>query len=157
MGTNRGDLPGLPMGEQPVVESRSAEAVVADTFAGRIHVEWDAAATVTPLGQLLFFIEFLKQGGLFDGWVADCPLHYTSPNAPKKRDLLGTVLLSVLAGHRRYAHITTLRCDPVNPPLLGMNEVVSEDAVRRALSKIEAEAAQVWLQEQLHYCTPRPE
>jgi hypothetical protein len=28
---------------------------------------------------------------------------------------LGTVLLSVLAGHWRYAHITTLRCDPVNP------------------------------------------
>jgi hypothetical protein len=42
---------------------------------------------------------------LFDAWVADCPLSLTSANAPKKRDLLGTVLLSVLAGHRRYAHI----------------------------------------------------
>jgi hypothetical protein len=41
----------------------------------------------------------------------------------------------VLAGHRRYANITTLRCDPVNPPLLGMAKVVSEDAVRRALTK----------------------
>jgi hypothetical protein len=49
-------------------------------------------------------------------------------------------MLSVLAGHRRYAHITTLRCDPVNPPLLGMAKVVSEDAVRRALGKIEQEA-----------------
>src|SRR6516162_1757286 len=82
MGTNRGDLPALPMGEQPVVESRSAGPVVADTFSGRIHVEWDGTATVTPLGQLPFFIEYLKQGSLFDGWVADCPLHYTSPNAP---------------------------------------------------------------------------
>jgi hypothetical protein len=27
------------------------------------------------------------------GWVADCPLHYTSPNAPAKRDVLGTVML----------------------------------------------------------------
>jgi hypothetical protein len=27
-----------------------------------------------PLGQLPFFIEYLKQGGLFDGWVADYPL-----------------------------------------------------------------------------------
>ena len=25
----------------------------------------------------------------------NCPLHYTSPNAPKKRDVLGTLLLSV--------------------------------------------------------------
>ena len=78
--------------------------------------------------------------------VAGCPLSLTSPNAPSKRDILGTVMLSVLAGHRRYAHITTLRCDPVNPPLLGMAKVVSEDAVRRALSKIETEAGRAWLQ-----------
>jgi hypothetical protein len=44
---------------------------------------------------------------------------------------LGTVLLSVLAGHWRYAHITALRADAVNAPLLGMKKVVSEDAVRR--------------------------
>ena len=129
--------------------------MIADTFAGRVHVEWEKGegAAMTPLGQLPFFIEYLKQGGLFDGWVAGCPLSLTSPNAPSKRDILGTVVLSVLAGHRRYAHITTLRCDPVNPPLLGMAKVVSEDAVRRALSKIEAEAGRAWLQEQLDYCT----
>ena len=129
--------------------------MIADTFAGRVHVEWEKGegAAMTPLGQLPFFIEYLKQGGLFDGWVAGCPLSLTSPNAPSKRDILGTVMLSVLAGHRRYAHITTLRCDPVNPPLLGMAKVVSEDAVRRALSKIAAEAGRSWLQEQLDYCT----
>ena len=90
---------GLPMGDQPVVEQVSAGPVVADTFGGRIHVEWDDSAPVTPLGQMPFFIEFVKQGGLFDGFVADCPLHYTSPNAPGKRDVLGTTFLSVLAGH----------------------------------------------------------
>jgi transposase len=42
---------------------------------------------VSSLGQMPFFIEFLKTSGLFDGWVKDCPLRYTSPNAPKKRDL----------------------------------------------------------------------
>jgi hypothetical protein len=99
------------------------------------------------------FIEFLKQGSLFDGWLADCPLHYTSPNAPKKRDVLGTVMLSVLAGHWRYAHMTTLRCDPVNPPLLGMNKVVSEDAVRRGLDKIEESAGLTRLQQHLDYAT----
>ena len=101
MSKKRGDLPGLRTGEQPVVERVSAGPVVTDTFAGRIHVEWDGGATVTPLGQLPFFIEYLKQGGLFDGLVADCPLHYASPNAPSKRDVLGTVMLSVLAGHWR--------------------------------------------------------
>src|ERR1700755_3040079 len=138
-----------PFGEQPSVEVYSATA---DTFAGRIHVEWDATAPVTPFGQLPFFIEYLKQGGLFDGWVADCPFALTSPNAPRKRDLLGTVLLSVLAGHRRYAHITALRCDRVNPPLLGMRRVLSEDAVRRNLGKIEEARGLTWLQSHLDYC-----
>ena len=73
---------------------------------------------------------------MFDNWVAACPLHYTSPNAPKKRDVLGTMVLSILAGHWRYAHITAVRGDGVNPGLLGMERVVSEDAVRRALKKM---------------------
>src|SRR5271165_6602230 len=139
-----------PQGEQPTVEARSA---IADTFAGRIHVEWDATAPVTPFGQLPFFIDYLKQANLFDAWVADCPQFLTSNNAPKKRDLLGTVMLSVLAGHRRYAHITTLRCDPVNPPLLGMRKVLSEDAVPRGLAKIHETKGLPWLQNHLDYCT----
>jgi Transposase DDE domain group 1 len=149
MGTNLTELPAHPEGEQPAVEEWTA---VAETFAGRVHIEWDAAAPVTPLGQLPFFIEYLKQGGLFDGWVADCPLSFTSPNAPRKRDVLGTLLLSVLAGHRRYAHVTALRCDPVNPPLLGMGKVVSEDALRRAMAKIGEAAGMTWLQAHLDYC-----
>jgi Transposase DDE domain group 1 len=139
-----------PPGEQPTVEVRSA---IADTFAGQVHVEWDSSAPVTPFGQLPFFIDYLKQAGLFNAWVADCPLALTSPNAPKKRDLLGTVLLSVLAGHRRYAHITALRCDPVNPPLLGMRKVVSEDSVRRGLARIGEAKGLPWLQNHLDYCT----
>jgi hypothetical protein len=139
-----------PQGEQPTVEVRSA---IADTFAGRVHVEWDASAPVPPFGQLPFFIDYLKQAGLFDAWVADCPLALTSPNAPKKRDLLGTVLRSVLARHRRYARITALRWDPANPPLLGMRKVVSEDSVRRGLATIGEAKGLPWLQNRLDYCT----
>ena len=32
--------------------------VTVDTFGGRVHVEWDPQAAVTPLGQLPFFTEF---------------------------------------------------------------------------------------------------
>ena len=60
---------------------------------------------------------------------------YRSPNAPDERDVLGTLLLSLLAGHRRYAHISSIRGDGVNPELLGMSKVVSEDSVRRGVSK----------------------
>jgi hypothetical protein len=48
------------MGELPVmVVGEPAEPVVADTFVGRIHVEWDSSAPVTPLWQMPFFIEFV--------------------------------------------------------------------------------------------------
>ena len=62
-----------PPGEQPLVEPAVASPIPVDTYAGRIDVEWDPDAAVTPLGQMAFFIEFLKQAGLFDGWAASCP------------------------------------------------------------------------------------
>jgi hypothetical protein len=77
---------------------RQRETIALDTFGGRIHAEWDLAATVTPLGQLPFFIEFLKVSGLFEVWVTDCPLAYQSNNASDKRAVLASFLLSILRG-----------------------------------------------------------
>ncbi len=62
-----------------------------------------------------------------------CPLQYRSGNAPAKRDVLGTLVLALLAGHRRYAHVTALRGSAVAAQALGMNKVLSEDALRRAM------------------------
>lgn len=123
----------------------SRQSIALDTFGGRIHVEWDPVASVTPLGQLPFFIEFLKVSGLFDAWVADCPLAYQSNNASDKRAVLATFLLSILAGHHRYAHITAIRHDGIHPELLGVVHLVSEDAARRALARMEESAGIAWL------------
>lgn len=141
------------MGEQDIVAVERTSRVAVDTFAGRIHVEWDPDAAVTPMGQLPFFIEFLKVSGLYDAFVADCPLRYTSSNAPNVRDVLGTILLSILAGHKRYAHITTIRCDRVNPELLGMKGVVSEDSVRRGLANMAEDEALTWVDDHLTHST----
>ena len=81
---------------------------VVDTLGGRMHVRWDEGAAATPHGQLVFFAEFLAATGVFERWVSSCPLEYRSGNAPDKRDVLGTLMLGLLAGHRRYAHITAL-------------------------------------------------
>jgi hypothetical protein len=126
--------------------------ITVESFGGRIHVEWDSEAELTPMGQLSFFADFLKTAQLYDSWIEDCPLRYTSPNAPSKRDVLGTLLLSILAGHKRYAHITSIRCDQVNPALLGMKRVMSEDAVRRAFQKAEAETCAEWQRHHLRRC-----
>ncbi len=135
-----------------VVEREPLGGVDLDSFFGPVRVEWDHNAALTPLGQLPFFIHFLKASGLFDALVADCPLRYRSPNAPPKRDVLGTAMLSMLAGHRRYAHIAALRCDAVLPELLGMKRTVSEDAIRRAFKAIDEREGAVWLRRRLHDC-----
>jgi len=60
------------------------------------------------MGGLSYFAEYLEATGLFEDFVEQCPLVYLSNNAPAKRDVLGTILLSVLEGHTRYAHICSL-------------------------------------------------
>jgi hypothetical protein len=141
------------MGEKDIQVAVGCSRVPVDTFAGRIYIEWDQNAAVTPMGQLPFFIEFLKASGLYDSLQADCPLSYTSPNAPNVRDVLGTLVLSILAGHKRYSHITTIRTDQVNPELLGMKEVASEDSIRRALAHMDEEAAIAWIDRHLAQST----
>ena len=114
---------------------------VVDTLGGRMHVRWDRHAAATPHGQLVFFAEFLATAGVFERWVSTCPLEYRSGNAPTKRDVLGTLMLGLLAGHRRYAHITALRGDAVAAQALGMSRIVSEDALRRALERFNESAS----------------
>ncbi len=137
--------------ESPL-EASLSNTISADTFDGKVHIEWDPDAAITPIGQLPFFIQYLKLGYLFKPWVDSCPLVYASNNAPKKVDVLGSFLLSILAGRNRYAHMTSLLSDRVNAKLLGMNKVVSDDSARRALKKIEEAEGVGWLRQHLQHC-----
>ena len=137
------------MGEAKKRAIMAVKPMVVDTPGGRIHVHWDTEASATPNGQLAFFAEFLHTAGLYEAWVQDCPLIYTSPNAPTKYDVLGTLLLSILAGHKRYAHITALRSDGVSPEVLKMRKIISEDAMRRGLARMDAPASEAWLKPHL--------
>src|SRR5258707_13307836 len=104
-----------PEGESESAGKQPLESVTkVDTFAGKIHVKWSPEASVSSLGLMVFFIEFLKTSGLFDRWVEDCPLHNSSGNAPEKRDVLGTILLSWPSGAWRYAQINSLRAKGIN-------------------------------------------
>jgi len=82
--------------------------------------------------------------------VASWPLSYTSPNAPTKNEISGTILFSVLNGHRRYAHITGLRGDDVLAELLGIGQFRSEDSVRRAFEKQDEESLTLWLDQSMN-------
>ena len=139
------------------------------TPGGVFAVRWDERGSATALGQMAFFAEYLQATGLFEGWRGSCPLSYTSPNAPELVDVLGTWMLSILDGHWRYAHVGALRGDGVAPSILGMNKIIGDDSLRRALSAIApapdakhndlqrlAQEAQVarstrWMQDQLKH------
>ncbi len=142
-----------PLGDQITASDNVLPGTVeVETYAGKLQIEWDQDAAVTPLGQLPFFIQFLKLGGRFDPWIDDCPLSYQSNNAPEKIDVLGSLFLSILSGHKRYAHITNLMSDRVNSKLLGMNKVVSDDSARRALHKMDEDKGTRWLEDHLFSC-----
>lgn len=55
-------------------------------------------------------------------------------------------------GAKRYAHITSIRADSVNPQLLGMSKVVSEDSVRRAFRSVEEGVCAKWQTHHLGRC-----
>src|SRR5215471_4731999 len=59
-----------PQGESKITtlgapEPGESEPLVIETEGGRYHVQWDESAPATPYGQLVFFAQFLKAGGLF--------------------------------------------------------------------------------------------
>ena len=97
-----------------------------DTPGGRIHVQWDHGASATPNSQLAFFAEFFSATSVYEAWLESCPLVCTSPKAPSKKDVLGTLLLAIIAGHNRYAQITGLRGDALSAQILGMHKIISE-------------------------------
>jgi hypothetical protein len=123
------------MGEHEI----RGEAKRVRTPGGVVDVRWDERGTATAMGQLAFFAEYLEATGLFEGWLRTCPLKYASPNAPARVDVLGTWMLSILDGHWRYAHVGALRGDGVATHILGMNKVIGDDSLRRALAAIAPE------------------
>jgi hypothetical protein len=141
------------MGESKLKLAKREEMLLScagvQTAGGRVQVRWESESAATPMGQLAYFIEFLTLTGLWSRWLESCPLAYRSPNAPSNAEVLGTWMLSALSGHRRYSHVTAIRCDGVNPGLLGMGKVISEDALRRALTAIPEAEGVAWLDSHL--------
>ncbi len=109
-----------------------------------MEVRWAPGEAVTPLGQLPFLVDTLKQADLFDPFVRD---------APRVRDVLGTLLLSVVSAASRYGHVNAPRYDGVNPGLLGMTRVCSDDSVRRAIGRMDPGEAGQCLRRKLNFVT----
>ena len=134
-----------PQGESKSTPKYPSGTWPLDTPGGRFHAEWDAQAPVTREAQLIFFFQFIQTGGRWEEFLRQCPLHYTGNRGSGAHNIMGTVVLRVLAGHWRYAHINAIRGDKINPGLLGMNGIASEDAVRLAMGRIDETTSLNWL------------
>ena len=110
---------------------------------GSVRTHWDEGARMTRLGGVAYFAEYLRDSGFLDAILRRSPLRYTSHNAPRPADVMGTLLLAVLDGISRYAGINTLRQDTVCPELLGFGRLVSEDSVRNGLRQV-SERPEEW-------------
>jgi len=68
-----------PKGERKNADNLPAlDSIPVDTSGGRVHVKWDSQTSLTPLGQLAFFIEFLKTGGIILSLQNRVGLHFRS-------------------------------------------------------------------------------
>lgn len=132
----------------PAGKREAEKSLAVDTHGRRIHVEWDPASPVTPLGQLVFVDQFVATGGLLYHWVERYPPRFSSPNAPTLTNLLGTITLSVRPGPFRYVHITRLRAYTINPIGLEMSKVRHEDS-GRAFAAADAKSCADWQLEAL--------
>jgi len=138
-----------PLGEPIGDPKHFPEPHRVETFGGPVQVSWEEDNGVSLHGPLTYFVEFLVRTGLWRKFVDECPLTYSSPNAPSKEEILGTILFSVLSGHRRYAHITAVRSDGVLPGLLGIQQFRSEDSVRRAFQHQDEFTITAWIDKQM--------
>jgi hypothetical protein len=126
-----------PEGDLPVaVPVGHGDTFPIHTAGGVFHVRYDPDERVSATGGAVPFAQFLQASRLFVDWVSQAPLSYASNRAHEVQEVLGTLLLSILNGHYRFAHVAALRGDTVTPSLLGMRHMVSEDSVRNALKRM---------------------
>ena len=106
-----------PTGER---QMSGSEPLAVETFAGRVHVEWNPQAEVTPMGQLPFFIDFLKTAELKKGTFV--PNVHNFQGYPGKRDALN--FLNLVAFDIRYSSVYTA-------PPRGLHRVNKNNLLKR--------------------------
>ena len=72
-------------------------------------------------------------------------MRLTSNNAPEVRDLIATVMVSMINGATRFRHFDRLRGDTATAELFGAGRFMSCDSVRWNFASIPAEEAMPWV------------
>jgi hypothetical protein len=116
---------------------------------GPVLLGVEYGCTGDPRRAVDLFLSVFAHWGRWKEFLARCPLKYTGNRGSGAAKVFGTVLLSVLSGHWRYAHINAVRGYGLNPGLLFIDGTVSEDVVRQAMMRITETQGLEWLNQQV--------
>ena len=79
-----------------------------ETLGGDYALKWDDETQMGVNAHAALLSQFAKAGGFFDRLVETCPMRLTSNNAPEVRDLIATVMVSMVNGATRFRHFDRL-------------------------------------------------
>ena len=89
----------------------AAGAQTIETLGGDYALKWDDETQMGVNAHATLLSQFAKAGGFFDRLVETCPMQLTSNNAPEVRDLIATVMVSMVNGATRFRHFDRLHGD----------------------------------------------
>ena len=122
-----------------------------ETLGGDYALKWDDETQMSVNAHAALLSQFAKAGGFFDRLVETCPMRLTSNNAPEVRDLIATVMVSMVNGATRFRHCDRLHGDTATAELFGVGRFMSCDSVRRNFASIPEGKALPWVwRENLH-------
>ena len=107
-----------------------------ETLGGDYALKWDDETQMSVNAHAALLSQFAKAGGFFDSLVETCPMRLTSNNAPEVRDLVATVMVSMVNGATRFRHFDRLHGDAATAELFGVGRFISCDFVRRNFASI---------------------
>ena len=121
------------------------------TLGGDYTLKWDDETQMSVNAHAALLSQFAKAGGFFVRLVETCPMRLKSNNAPDVRDLVATVMVSMINGATRFRHIDRLHGDTATAGLFGVMRFMSCDSVRRDFASIPEDKALPWAwRENLH-------
>lgn len=131
------------MGKYSTKQAAGAQRI--ETLGGGYALKWDDETQMSVNAHAALLSQFAKAGGFLDRLVETCPMRLTSNNAPEVRDLIATVMVSMINGATRFRHFDRLRGDAASAELFGVRRFMSCDSVRRNFASIPAEEALPWV------------
>ena len=131
------------MGKYSTEQAAGAQRI--ETLGGGYALKWDDETLMGVNAHAALLSQFAKAGGFLDRLVETCPMRLTSNNAPEVRDLIATVMVSMINRATRFRHFDHLREDTATAELFGLRRFMSCDSVRRNFASIPAEEAMPWV------------